>query len=86
MFSTIVKRVVGLGALVMLLAVIANAQTAQVEGTVKIKDADGAMKPVPGVHRNTVEQLRLIAALGSAELHVVHHRALIGADPALLQS
>ena len=48
MFSTIVKRVVVLGALMMLLTVIANAQTAQVEGTVKIKDADGAMKPVPG--------------------------------------
>ena len=48
MFSTIVKRVVGLSALMMLLSVIASAQTSQVEGNVKIKDADGTMKPVPG--------------------------------------
>lgn len=48
MFSTIVKRVVGLSALMMLLSVIASAQTSQVEGNVKIKDADGTTKPVPG--------------------------------------
>ncbi|HKS40469.1 MAG TPA: carboxypeptidase regulatory-like domain-containing protein [Blastocatellia bacterium] len=48
MFSTIMKRVVGLSALVMLLSVIASAQTSQIEGNVKIKDADGTMKPVAG--------------------------------------
>src|ERR1044072_1636265 len=48
MFSTIVKRVVGLSALGMLLSVIAGAQTSQIEGNVKIKDADGTMKPVAG--------------------------------------
>ncbi len=44
----IVKRVVALSALVMLLSVIASAQTSQIEGNVKIKDADGTMKPVAG--------------------------------------
>lgn len=48
MFSTIVKKVFGLGVLMMLLSVIASAQTSQIEGNVKIKDAGGAMKPVPG--------------------------------------
>jgi len=48
MFSIIVKRVVALSALVMLLSVIASAQTSQIEGNVKIKDADGTMKPVAG--------------------------------------
>lgn len=48
MFSIIVKRVAGCGALVALLALVASAQTTQVEGNVKLKTADGAIKPVAG--------------------------------------
>jgi tetratricopeptide (TPR) repeat protein len=48
MFSTIVKRVVGFSALMLLLSVIASAQTSQIEGNVKIKAEDGTMKPVAG--------------------------------------
>jgi len=48
MFSIIVKRVAGCCVLVALLALIANAQTAQVEGNVKLKAADGSIKGVAG--------------------------------------
>jgi hypothetical protein len=48
MFSTVIKRAALLAALMMLLVAAASAQTTQIEGTVKLKDADGTMKPVPG--------------------------------------
>lgn len=48
MFRIIVKRIAGGGALLALLALIANAQTAQVEGNVKLKAADGSVKGVAG--------------------------------------
>ena len=46
MFSTLLKRAAALAALLMLLALAAAAQTTQVEGNVKLKAADGSMKPV----------------------------------------
>ena len=48
MFSTGMKRAALLAALMMLLAVAASAQTMQIEGTVKLKEADGSTKPVAG--------------------------------------
>jgi tetratricopeptide (TPR) repeat protein len=48
MFSTILKRTASLGALLVILTTIVSAQTAQVEGTVKVKAADGTLKPAVG--------------------------------------
>ncbi|MFL6212743.1 MAG: carboxypeptidase regulatory-like domain-containing protein [Blastocatellia bacterium] len=48
MFSTVMKRAALLAALMMLLVAAASAQTMQIEGTVKLKAADGSMKPVAG--------------------------------------
>src|SRR5919205_322560 len=48
MFSTFMKKVAMLAAVMALLAVAVSAQTMQVEGTVKLKAADGTMKPVAG--------------------------------------
>jgi len=48
MFSTILKRTAGFSALLIILATIVSAQTSQVEGNVKVKAADGTMKPVAG--------------------------------------
>ena len=45
---TILKRTALLAALTMLLALAASAQTAQIEGTIKLKAADGSAKPLPG--------------------------------------
>jgi tetratricopeptide (TPR) repeat protein len=42
------KGAIGLCAAVFALAVVAAAQSAQVEGTVKVKGEDGSLKPVPG--------------------------------------
>src|SRR2546423_11484577 len=47
MFNTWMKKMALLAAL-MLLAVAASAQTAQIEGTIKLKAADGSVKPLPG--------------------------------------
>jgi tetratricopeptide (TPR) repeat protein len=53
--TTILKRVAGAGMFVALVATLAIAQTAQIEGTVKVKAADGSLKPVEGalidIHR-----------------------------------
>jgi tetratricopeptide (TPR) repeat protein len=46
MFSTFLKKAAALAALLMLLALAATAQTTQIEGNVKLKAADGSMKPV----------------------------------------
>jgi tetratricopeptide (TPR) repeat protein len=46
MFSTFMKKAATLAALMTLLAVAASAQTTQIEGTVKLKAADGTTKPV----------------------------------------
>ena len=46
MFSIVMKRAALLAALMMLLVAAASAQTMQIEGTVKLKDADGSLKPV----------------------------------------
>jgi tetratricopeptide (TPR) repeat protein len=48
MFSKFTKKAAMLVALMALLAVAASAQTTQVEGTVKVKAADGTLKPVAG--------------------------------------
>ncbi|HKP85514.1 MAG TPA: tetratricopeptide repeat protein [Blastocatellia bacterium] len=48
MFSIIAKRVAATGALLALLSIAASAQTTQIEGTVKVKAEDGALKPVAG--------------------------------------
>ncbi|HVG19122.1 MAG TPA: tetratricopeptide repeat protein [Blastocatellia bacterium] len=48
MFSIILKRTACLGAILAILAAVAGAQTAQVEGNVKVKAADGTLKPVAG--------------------------------------
>ncbi|HKQ03636.1 MAG TPA: tetratricopeptide repeat protein [Blastocatellia bacterium] len=45
---TMLKRTALLAALTMLLALAASAQTAQIEGTIKLKAADGSAKPLPG--------------------------------------
>ncbi|HXI91158.1 MAG TPA: tetratricopeptide repeat protein [Blastocatellia bacterium] len=42
-------RAAGLAAAVVLLSTVVLAQTSQVEGTVKLKGADGSLKPAPGV-------------------------------------
>ena len=47
MFSKILRRVAGLTACLAILTTIALAQTAQIEGTVKLKADDGTMKPAP---------------------------------------
>ena len=47
MFSNILRRVAGLGASLAILATIAFAQTALIEGTVKLKAEDGSLTPVP---------------------------------------
>ena len=46
MFSTFMKKAATLAALMTLLAVAATAQTTSIEGNVKLKAADGTMKPV----------------------------------------
>jgi tetratricopeptide (TPR) repeat protein len=46
MFSTFMKKAATLAALMTLLAVAASAQTTQIEGNVKLKAADGTLKPV----------------------------------------
>src|SRR5436305_6057377 len=46
MFSTFMKKAATLAALMALLAVAASAQTTQIEGNVKLKAADGTLKPV----------------------------------------
>lgn len=48
MFNKLMKKAAALAALTMLLALAASAQTTQIEGTVKLKAADGSLKPVPG--------------------------------------
>src|ERR1051325_6549366 len=48
MIGTILKRTACLGALLVILATLVSAQTSQVEGTVKIKAADGTLKPAAG--------------------------------------
>lgn len=48
MFSIGMKRAALLAAFMMLLVAAASAQTTQVEGTVKLKEADGSLKPVAG--------------------------------------
>ena len=48
MFSTFMRQAAGLAALMALLAVAALAQTTQIEGTIKLKEADGTTKPVAG--------------------------------------
>lgn len=47
MFSKIMKRIAGLGACALLLSAAALAQTGPIEGTVKVKNADGSLRPVP---------------------------------------
>jgi tetratricopeptide (TPR) repeat protein len=47
MFSKILRRVAGLGASLAILTTIAFAQTALIEGTVKLKAEDGSLTPVP---------------------------------------
>jgi tetratricopeptide (TPR) repeat protein len=47
MFSIIMKRIAGLAACALFLSVAAMAQTGPIEGTVKVKNADGSLKPVP---------------------------------------
>ncbi|MCI0485882.1 MAG: carboxypeptidase regulatory-like domain-containing protein [Blastocatellia bacterium] len=48
MFSRILKRAAGLSALLMVLSTIVSAQTVTIEGTVKMKAADGTLTPVAG--------------------------------------
>ena len=48
MFRTMLKRAAGFSALLMLLSVAVSAQTGQLEGTVKVKGADGKLTPVQG--------------------------------------
>lgn len=49
MFRMSLVRAAGLAAAVVLLSTVVLAQTSQVEGTVKLKGADGSLKPAPGV-------------------------------------
>ena len=49
MFRMNLLRTAGLAAAATLLSVVALAQVGQVEGTVKLKQADGSIKPAPGV-------------------------------------
>ena len=42
------SRAAGFAAAIIVLTTIATAQTGQVEGTIKLKGADGTAKPVPG--------------------------------------
>ncbi len=46
MLSTIMKRIAGLGACALLLSAAAFAQTGPIQGTVKVKNADGSLRPV----------------------------------------
>lgn len=48
MFRTMLKRAAGFSALLMLLSVAVGAQTGQLEGSVKVKGADGKLTPVQG--------------------------------------
>jgi tetratricopeptide (TPR) repeat protein len=48
MISKILNRAAGLGAIVVLLAAAALAQTGPIEGTLKVKEANGTLKPVQG--------------------------------------
>lgn len=48
MLTTILKRIACLSALLIVSAAIVSAQTSQVEGNVKVKAADGTLKPVVG--------------------------------------
>ena len=48
MFSKMVKRAASLGALLIVFVVAASAQTGSIEGTVKLKNADGTITPVAG--------------------------------------
>src|SRR5215471_315519 len=48
MFTKLVKASAGSIVLAALLSAVALAQTAQIEGTIKVKAEDGSMKPVPG--------------------------------------
>lgn len=48
MFRLILSRAAGFAAAIIVLATIAAAQSGQVEGTIKLKAADGSVKPVPG--------------------------------------
>ena len=49
MFRMSLVRAAGLAAAFVLLSTVVLAQTSQVEGTVKLKGADGSLKPAPGV-------------------------------------
>jgi tetratricopeptide (TPR) repeat protein len=48
MLNKILGRVAGLSAIALFLSTMALAQTAQIEGTIKLKDKDGTLKPVEG--------------------------------------
>jgi tetratricopeptide (TPR) repeat protein len=48
MFRLILSRAAGFAAAILVLATIVVAQSGQVEGTIKLKAADGSVKPVPG--------------------------------------
>lgn len=56
MFRISLFRTAGIAAAVALVSVIALAQTGQVEGTIKIKQADGSTKPAPNI---TIDIYRL---------------------------
>ncbi|MEW6212855.1 MAG: carboxypeptidase-like regulatory domain-containing protein, partial [Acidobacteriota bacterium] len=47
MFSKIMKRIAGLGACALFVSATALAQTGPIEGTVKVRSADGSLRPVP---------------------------------------
>jgi tetratricopeptide (TPR) repeat protein len=59
MFTKVLRNALGLSATILILAAAAAAQTAQVEGTVRVKAADGTLKPVPGalveIHRRDIK-------------------------------
>jgi tetratricopeptide (TPR) repeat protein len=48
MFSKMLKKAAGVSALVIAFCLVASAQTAQLEGTIKVKAEDGSIKPVAG--------------------------------------
>ncbi|HXG92175.1 MAG TPA: carboxypeptidase regulatory-like domain-containing protein [Blastocatellia bacterium] len=48
MFSRLLKRAAAFSALIIIFAIAASAQTGQVEGFVKVKNADGSVMPVAG--------------------------------------
>jgi len=48
MFGKSLRALFGLGAVMLTLAAVANAQSTQVDGTVKVKNEDGTIKPVAG--------------------------------------